>query len=518
MKLSPSAIPAPGDDSSTPGPPRAPGRLGALAVGLVAALSCSLCGLGGPLHRDAAKHLYTGQQLVRGVPPYVSMFNHVPPLSPMLCGAAVAGGRALGVDDVAAVRLVFSAVAILAAVILTAVGRHLTASTSGAAAAGITLLCFGRFVLEAASGPDKKVLLILLEALFLLAVARRRWFLAGIWGTLALLVWQGALVFPLVAAGLIAFEARGTRGPSWRRLTFGVLLPLLLVFAYFAANRALNHFFDGVVLVNLRYLEPGQRGALPHLVHIATQAWLGYPGSVWLLVIGLVTAVSVGLGSGSRSGARSPLLARAILASAAGLAVVSMVDFQGPPDLFPFLPLACLGTALLVGRAGESLRGASGPRALLVPALVATLATTSLTAGLGQRRDSLATQRRTLERLFREVGEPRRLLVIGEPAALVLSRRTNPTRFVSVYRGIDRFIDDRVPGGFSGWVASLARHQPDLVIVGPVQGALTGQLKDWYRKDLRPFPGAPWNTLVPRSSPQRDPPGGTRLGPVYSPP
>jgi hypothetical protein len=149
-------------------------RLAVAGVGVVAFLSCALCGLQGPLHRDAAKHIYAGQQLAGGVPPYVSMFNHVGPLSPALCGAAVAGGRALGVDDVIAVRLAFIAVAILAACVLTVVGRELTGSTLGGAAAGITLLCFGRFVLEAASGPDKKVLLILLEALFLLATGRRR--------------------------------------------------------------------------------------------------------------------------------------------------------------------------------------------------------------------------------------------------------------------------------------------------------------------------------------------------------
>jgi hypothetical protein len=48
---------------------------------LISAWIYAQYGFNGPLKRDAANHLYAGQQMAEGIPPYVSIFNHKTPLS-----------------------------------------------------------------------------------------------------------------------------------------------------------------------------------------------------------------------------------------------------------------------------------------------------------------------------------------------------------------------------------------------------------------------------------------------------
>ena len=44
-------------------------------------------GFAGPLTRDDAIYLYSGQQMAQGTPPYLSIWDHKGPLAPMIAGA-----------------------------------------------------------------------------------------------------------------------------------------------------------------------------------------------------------------------------------------------------------------------------------------------------------------------------------------------------------------------------------------------------------------------------------------------
>ena len=59
------------------------------------------------LYRDEAIYAYGGQQLVEGVPPYVSTWIRRRRSRPSVWSAAPARGRAFGVDDVYAIRVGF---------------------------------------------------------------------------------------------------------------------------------------------------------------------------------------------------------------------------------------------------------------------------------------------------------------------------------------------------------------------------------------------------------------------------
>lgn len=60
--------------------------LAPLLVFALAALAYSLYGFQEKMVVDAAMIMYSGQRMAEGIPPYVSIFDNKPPLSPLLAG------------------------------------------------------------------------------------------------------------------------------------------------------------------------------------------------------------------------------------------------------------------------------------------------------------------------------------------------------------------------------------------------------------------------------------------------
>src|SRR5215210_3060404 len=92
-----------------------PGRLRAsvrtilppVLVFALAAFVYSRYSLDGELARSDAVYLYGGQKFAEGVPPYVSIFDVVTPLGPMLAGLGVLISKWLGWSDITTARLLF---------------------------------------------------------------------------------------------------------------------------------------------------------------------------------------------------------------------------------------------------------------------------------------------------------------------------------------------------------------------------------------------------------------------------
>src|SRR5918997_1462442 len=96
--------------------PAAAGWALPLLVLALAVFVYSLYGFDQVLLRDYSIYLYSGQRMAEGIPPYVSVFDHKGPLSPMLAALGVAWSKELNWDDVYTVRLVFYLTACLTAV------------------------------------------------------------------------------------------------------------------------------------------------------------------------------------------------------------------------------------------------------------------------------------------------------------------------------------------------------------------------------------------------------------------
>src|SRR5690554_2177404 len=80
---------------------------GSLACFGIAAFVYCLYGFEGTLTRDSGLYIYGAQQLVQGVPPYISILDPKGPLSFLVPALGILLADILGWDDVFGVRFVF---------------------------------------------------------------------------------------------------------------------------------------------------------------------------------------------------------------------------------------------------------------------------------------------------------------------------------------------------------------------------------------------------------------------------
>lgn len=167
--------------------------------------------LGGGLSRDGAIYLYSGQQLLEGVPPYVSIFDHKGPLTPLISAFGVLISGALGASQIFTVRVLFLIFGSLAIVTVYALSRSLLGSVRSAVFSTLTFIGFFSFARYAVAEPEAKTPMLLFQSLALLFTVQKRWFLAGLCGSLTALVWQPMAVFVVVTV-ILAATRPGTVG------------------------------------------------------------------------------------------------------------------------------------------------------------------------------------------------------------------------------------------------------------------------------------------------------------------
>ena len=113
-----------------------------MVVAIMASFVYGIYGFQGTLGRDEGIYVYSGQQMADGVPPYVSVFDHKGPLSPMLCGFAVAFGRSIGMDDILACRAIFFGISVLSVVSVFVLSEKVFGSLRGAFFSALILCGF----------------------------------------------------------------------------------------------------------------------------------------------------------------------------------------------------------------------------------------------------------------------------------------------------------------------------------------------------------------------------------------
>ena len=108
----------------------------------LAALVYGMYGFDGVLLRDYSIYLYSGQRMAEGVPPYVSIFDHKGPLSPMIAGFGVMLSKVLDWDDILTVRLVFFATGCLTVMAVYLLGKSIFCSQVTGFFGALTFLGF----------------------------------------------------------------------------------------------------------------------------------------------------------------------------------------------------------------------------------------------------------------------------------------------------------------------------------------------------------------------------------------
>lgn len=459
---------------------------------IVAGATWSLHGFYGWLYRDDAVYLYAGQQLLNGVMPYESIFDHKTPLASILCAIGTALGRAVGLDDVVGARAFYFLLNALSIGAIYAATRVVVRERWAAILSALLLIGAWSFGREAVSGPNAKSPMVLFEALFLWCAMRRKWFGAGCWAALTTWTWQPGACFLLAGAAAAWLQNTGAaRRRAWIRLGGGVLLPTLLLGGWFAATGALGPLIEGSTLFNLIHLERhppelAERILRPIRVAATTNGYAGIP-----LLVGLlwwIGEIIISFRSKTATLEYSPRLP--LLLALPFPFIWSFFDFQGGADFYPFLPFACIGLALLLERVINAVRAVNRLPSKATHWACAGLAVIAVFGNFWLYHDRsenmLLTQRYAAELVDQAYGRDAPILSIGLPEILVLQGKTNPNRYVFIINGIDNLIDARTPGGFSAWVERLEVDRPPLVAWGPTEGPHVPRLREWLDQHYLP--------------------------------
>jgi hypothetical protein len=427
------------------------------------------------LSRDEAVYAYGGQQLAAGVPYYVSIFDAKTPLSPMLAGAGVATAKALGADDVYAVRIVFLLFACADVIAVYLLALWLWGSVLAGVVSAAAFVSYKGFAVDALGGPDAKTPGVAFAVISMVLLVRRRWLWAGATGALAFLVWQPLGVYAAVAvvAVLLGTTEDERRGACARALA-GAAIPIAGMVAYYWVAGALPAFVDGAVRFPLDGVHrtpdtPGER--VSQIIHVVHERYGALHGTLlWGGLAALVVLVALGVRRGRSLGriVRDPLVC-VVMASLIPLLAFTVYDFQGYPDMYPMLPYAALGVGgawALVVRGMHDRRSA---RAVTVIGLAAVAVLSGFTwEGYSTSKPSIVSlkvQRARAAAIERILGPRGTLYAIGDPTPLVLTHRRNPSRYIYLGSGVFSWMTAHTPGGFAGWEAQVLASDPSMIVV-----------------------------------------------------
>ena len=462
----------------------------------VAAFVYSRYGFHRPLVRDSAISMYSAQRMADGVPPYVSTFDNKGPIAPIMAGFGVMLSKHLNWDDLHTVRLLFFAISCLACFSIYFLGEGLFRSSRVGSFAALTFLgsfCFAKF---AASGPRGKTPAVLFEALSLLLTSKRKWFWAGLCGSLSALTWQPMVVFPLVTLAIAAAQPGEKRIRAALATLAGMGLPAVVIVAYFQSHGALYEFLDGFILFGVLDLDRWEPSLISHVLNPARAVTAGYDTTLLPILIGLMTVVYLYFWRRSLHQSLADTLTKdafaPVLLSFPVPVFWSLLDFQSCPDFYVLLPYTSVGFAAFLDGAvrylGASVRGPLGGRAPRFLSIGVCIALTALAWSnvlrYGPGAYTLDDQKQAAIEVENRFGNDARLLSIGVPEILVLLHRTSPTPYCYIGEGIDRLIQRRTPGGFAGWLEELKAYDPDAIAFDEdTYGTYIPELMRWLRSE-----------------------------------
>ena len=435
-------------------------------VGVVSVVVYVLHGFHGVLTRDLGIYSYAGQQVADGVPPYLGVLNRAGPLAHVLPGVGVLVARAGGLDEVITMRVLFMLMATAAVCLTYLLGRDLFRSRAAGLVTAGAMLAFHGFINYASNGPREKTPMVLFVIGALWAVTHRRWFTAGVLTSLATLCLQTAF-FSTFAAVVVAvlLLAHGERLRSLVKVAAGGLVPVLVLGAWFALAGSLRATYDGFYGINRRYTVPNPLTAGRELVWEDLQ--LAYGVSVWPLLAGPVLLLLMSLGAASqRARTAQPGLAVLPAMTAGFLAGLAWIlqEYDAWADLFPLLPFAALGLGAAYAVAAHGL--APRWRAVSASVLAGAAVVIALTYAVTSREDSLDDQRAATRAVLATLPEEATITSIEAPQPLVLTGRTNPTRYQMFRSGLQDYMEDTWPGGLVGFQEDLVADGQDVIAVG----------------------------------------------------
>lgn len=442
-----------------------------------------------PLSQDEAIYAYGGEQLLKGVPFYVSIFDAKGPLAATLGGAGAAAAGIVGADMLSGIRIMFFVLSVCTTVCVFLAAQALFRSSIAGFLSAFAFTGFKGFGIDALGGPNAKTPAIMFGVLCIYLVVCRSWFWAALVASLASLVWQPMAVFS-ASALLLAFLADEGETTIWQRgrsSLLGAALPLVAVLAYYALEGAVGDLLDGLFVFNLSYLDRAESGLAHSLGRMGGTLMRGYSPMTIPIVVGLVAVLLMiayvvftrrrNLVSFLRRN-RFAIVPLTLLPAIGW----SLLDFQGYADWYPLLPFAAMGLGGL-GSALIRLVPRASLQTVITVALSLVLLTAAATTYAAESRRGLTLQLAEAIAIDRRLGD-RNLFVIGNPSLLALTGRQNPSRYIYLNSGLELWAVDHIPDGTEGYLRAITNAQPGALVVSKrCPGPLVTAARRWAREN-----------------------------------
>jgi len=445
---------------------------------------------------DCAIYDYIAQSILRGQMPYRDVIDPKAPASMYFSAMAMAIGKSIGTGDVIAVRWLHIWMAGLLSAITFLVAEAYLRSRIAALIALLVPLLTENLVLMMNKGTQPKLPMVVFGMLALLLVAKDRPFWAGLCSMMSCLCWQPGLMF--AGASFLIFSRYFTSWRDWRaaKVIVGACVPLAAVLLYFYSRGALSDLWSWTITYSYSVFRPeGQKPlgqALNQLWKISHREFGPDLALVGLSLIGFAMYTADRVRARLKEGFRSIDLFRdAILLPPAVYFIFCLIDFQGGPDLIPFLPfiglfagwfLVEMGRVIAsnryVKRSGSKIGWNSlAPTIAMSAILVLILIRTT---GYKPPKWDLREQGRAISQIAAYLGPNDRIYVHGMAEILVLLNRPNLNRYISLDSGADDYIAAKKAGGFKDVIDEIESATPKLVAISRLRNVRhSKELEQW---------------------------------------
>jgi len=456
-------------------------------------------GLNGKLHRDHGIYIYSGQQLAKGVPPYVSIFDFKGPVIPIISGFGISVAEYMKYDHIYTVRFVFLLLGAASVPMIYLWASKMFRSNMIGLLSCVTFLGFWGYGTRAASGPQAKVPLVLFEILFFLFLFRKNWFKAGLWSSLSTLTWQAAGLLPVIAIFLAGIQKGSikTKLRNVGRVSVGIAIPVTVISLYFVYYGAFAEFIEGFVTFVFYYIERVPNSFRYHLSHPILATYNGYHYTIVQLTFGMIAIFyliysRIQKNSGIKSFLQNDNFAGMFLFLPI-MIVWSIIDFQGFTDTYIFLPIFAIGFGWLANNAIRRLMRSFnyGSKEQMWIVISVCLSFTIYYTLLYKKtsRIDLIVQREWAEKIDKEYIDGSRMVSVAVPEILSLLHRTNHNRHIVLDGGEDVMIDLKYPDGFTGWIKDIEEYDPKVIIYQKLKGRFRNKFESWLNENYTPVSG-----------------------------
>jgi hypothetical protein len=431
---------------------------------------------------DASIYDYIAQTILRGGLPYRDVVEIKAPGAIYLSALAMLLGRHLAISDIIAVRLLnillIGALSFMTFVVSWTYLRSRLASVI----AVLLPLMMGSFTIMMNGGTQPKLPLMIFGLCSLYLTARDRPFWAGLFSMLCCLCWQPGLLFTGVVFLMFTRYLTRWRDFAWLKVLAGAAIPLGTTLLYFYSRGALRDLWSWTITFNYSVFAPNGlkplSQSLRHFWKVVSRVYEWDSIAVWMSVAGFIwysyRRVRAKFGGVRAFG--GPTLDRDAIAIPPLIYLAfCTINFQGGPDLIPFLPFIGIfggwffiraARLLFSGRIALAGHYLTAQRAFCL-LVVITIGIITLYRGVTYRVENITLQAQSAvaEKVARLLAPGDTIYVHGSVELLVLLDIPNLNPYVAFDSGADDYIAAGKPHGFASVIEEMEAAAPKVAVL-----------------------------------------------------